>query len=138
MPATPPQSAMALLQETLQEHGRKSGFDADYGAINRVLLARLADAIELVENGPRPSRQGSRIEPVLATWRTMNRDFVAQLSRDSATLKGLTEQPIRYRLAEQALYERIVLAVRKNVACLRDLAGEWTAQAGMPAESHPG
>jgi hypothetical protein len=135
---TPPETAMGLLQETLKEHGRKAGFDSDYGAVNRVLLARLADAIDLIETSPRPARQGPRIEPVMTTWRTMNRDFVQQLSRDTATLKGLSDQPIRYRLAEQSLYERIVVALRKNVACMRDMAGEWTSQAGLPAAGNPG
>jgi hypothetical protein len=135
---TPPQSALNLLQQTLKDHGRKSGFDHDYGTINRTLLARLADAIDMVESGPRPARQGSRIEPVMTTWRTMNRDFVAQLTRDAATLKSLAEQPIRYRLAEQNLYERIVLALRKNVACLRDMTAAWTSQADMPTAGNPG
>lgn len=124
---TPPQAAMALLQDALAAHGRQTGFDADYGALNRLLLARLADAIELVDHSPRPSRPGARLDPVQATWRTMNRDFVAQLSRDNATVRSLAEQPLRRRLAEQALYERIVVAVRKNLACLRDMAAEWTS-----------
>jgi hypothetical protein len=133
----PPLAALAMLQDSLQVHGRKSGFDADYGAINRALLARLADAIDLVETGPKPARPGERIEPVLATWRTLNREFVQQLTRDSAALQRLSDQPIRYRLAQQALYELIVQTVRKNAACMRDLAGEWASEAA-PSPGQPG
>ncbi len=131
--STPPEQALAMLQDILRQWGGKEGFDADYGQVNSTLLKTLADAIDLVESAARqPTDDPSRLA-VLLTWRQENQGFVRQLATDSGQLRDLTGQPLRHRLAERVMYERIVAAVRRNAAVLRELAGVWEEPvSGMP------
>ena len=122
---TPPEQAASLLQDVLRQWGGKDGFDADYGQVNSTMLKALADAIDLVESAARqPTDDVSRLA-VLLTWRQENQGFVRQLATDSGQLRDLSSQPLRHRLAERVMYERIVAAVRRNAAVLRELAGVW-------------
>ncbi|MBC7544358.1 MAG: hypothetical protein H7338_16680 [Candidatus Sericytochromatia bacterium] len=136
LPTTPPAQAIALLQGALQEFGGKDGFDADYGRVNRTLLQTLADAIDLVEAGAGQAPKDAPRTAIMRTWRQENQAFVRQLATDSGQLRSLGAEPLRYRLAEQAMYERIVTAVRRNAAALRDLAGLWDKAAD--ATERPG
>lgn len=119
-----PLRAADLLTVALEAYGDRQGLDPEYGEVNQQLLETLRTAIALVDASA-PATPDPDLAGALSRWRAANRHLVGQLAKSASDLPHPGDDPLRYRIAQQRLYDQLVAGLRQNLAAFRRLARAW-------------